>query len=334
MGVKMDTGATSVTKNASTLIVSDVHAIMATIASVGKDITDSIVSLGVELIVIHVTKPKDAFLAKEGYCHECVPGQYGPMCEQSCPKMCNTCKNETNCVSCNGGFFGESCKKQCPDGCKSNTCRNKDGSCFTCKHGYFGKSCGSTCPESCQKLAEGGIFHTLMDNVTNVICIASIINAIRLREDVFKDAIKGTGIKHVTKSVIQNVYIAIKQMDLIETEKQNWSIAALGVGIAGGVVVLAAIVVVGLFFLRRRRVNLKIISKAHEKEPENVLEMYAKVNNGRTTRAENAKGDTDNYHSVTVIGMPNYQSPSTNWSGNERTPILTEDNLEIGKVAI
>ncbi|XP_052761962.1 receptor-type tyrosine-protein phosphatase T-like [Mya arenaria] len=118
---------------------------------------------------------------------------------------------------------------------------------------------------------------------------------------------------------------------VIETEagKQNWPIAALGVGIAGGVVVLAAIVVVGLFFLRRRRVNLKIKSKAHEKEPENLLEMYPKVNNGKTTRAKNPKGDTDNFHSVTVVGISNYQSPPTNRSGNKRTPILTEDNLEI-----
>ncbi|XP_052761959.1 uncharacterized protein LOC128204594 [Mya arenaria] len=93
--------------------------------------------------------------------------------------------------------------------------------------------------------------------------------------------------------------------------------------------VLAAIVVVGLFLIRRRRVNLRIESKAHEKEPEIFLEMYAKVNNGSTTREENPKRDTDNFHSVTVIRPPNYQSPPTNRFGNEKTPILTEDNLEI-----
>ncbi|XP_052763712.1 receptor-type tyrosine-protein phosphatase kappa-like [Mya arenaria] len=184
----------------------------------------------------------------------------------------------------------------------NNTCENSmcdiNGNCTNgCITNTFGKHCENTCDEHCTP------------NENKTICSEK------------------TGMCFYG---CQTEYKGRFCPQIIETEagKQNWPIAALGVGIAGGVVVLAAIVVVELFFLRRRRVNLKIKSKANEKEPENLLEMYPNMNNGRTTRAKNPKGDTDNFHSVTVIGIPNYQSPPTR-SGNERTPILTEDNLEI-----
>ncbi|WAR16688.1 TENX-like protein, partial [Mya arenaria] len=422
--------------------------------------------------------------SESGYCTECVSGKYGLMCEQRCPKMCNTCENETYCRSCNEGYFGESCKKSCPDGCRGNTCRKKDGSCFTCKPGYFGKNCGSKCPESCQVCdqydscseCKAGYSNTQKqctcrtdicvesegcNSCTNIsyyananeCCLCSIDNYVSCTKTIYNincktcrrgyflhlngqckkcnsqcinnecDPSSGRCLQgctlwywnqtcdkvcdpecvscnqtdglnsqcknntkygpfctmecnntcknsmcdingNCTNGCITNTFgkqcentcdehctpnenkticsektgmcfygcqTEYKGRIFIETEagKQNWPIAALGVGIAGGVVVLAAIVVVGLFFLRRRRVNLKIKSKANEKEPENLLEMYPNVNNGRTTRAKNPKGDTDNFHSVTVIGIPNSQSPPTNRSGNERTPILTEDNLEI-----
>ncbi|WAR16755.1 PTPRS-like protein, partial [Mya arenaria] len=232
------------------------------------------------------------------------------------------------------------------------------------------------------KLAERGIFHTIMDNAKPAIRNASTMNAIRLREDVFKDALTGSGIKPATNNTCENSMCDIngictngciantfgKQCEntcdeyctqngnkTICSEKTGMFFTAAKPNTRGDFVlkllkqkrktklfnsstwcwycrrslVLAAIVVVGLFLIRRRRVNLRIESKAHEKEPEIFLEMYAKVNNGSTTREENPKRDTDNFHSVTVIRPPNYQSPPTNRFGNEKTPILTEDNLEI-----
>ncbi|XP_052763723.1 receptor-type tyrosine-protein phosphatase S-like [Mya arenaria] len=118
---------------------------------------------------------------------------------------------------------------------------------------------------------------------------------------------------------------------VIETvaETQTSSTAALGGGIGVGVVALAAIVVVGLILLRRRRVNMSNRRKTPEKEPENLSALYATVNKRRASHVENANEDSDNSHSVTFIENPNYQSPQPKRSVKERTPIFSEDNLEI-----
>ncbi|WAR16664.1 PTPRS-like protein [Mya arenaria] len=227
----------------------------------------------------------------------CTHGYWNQTCDIRCDPECVSCDQaDGSCSKCKYNTkYGPSCKLECSNTCENSMCDiygNCTNGCITNK---FGKQCENTCDEHCTP------------NENKTICSEKTGMCFYGCQTEFR----GTFCPQVVFDT--------------EAGKQNWSIAALGVGIAGGVVVLAAIVVVGLFLLRRSRVNLRIISKAHGKEPENLLEMYAKVNNG----TENSKGDTDNSLSVTVIGMPTYQSPTTNRSGNERTPILTEDNLEI-----
>ncbi|WAR16666.1 hypothetical protein MAR_031260, partial [Mya arenaria] len=147
---------------------------------------------------------------------------------------------------------------QIPDECQG---------CGCCAYGNYRK-CDNNgyCNNGCQDgYWEWGIFHTKMDNVKPAVRNASTMNAIRLREDVFKDALKGTGIRHVTKSVIQNVYLAIKQMD-------------------------------------------------------------------RASQAEHANGVSDNLNSVIIIEYPNHQSQPTDRFCKKMTPLLTADDLEIGKI--
>ncbi|WAR16771.1 TENX-like protein, partial [Mya arenaria] len=252
------------------------------------------------------------------HCKICRKG-YFPHYNGQC-KTCNSQCVDSECDpssgrclhGCTQGYWNQTCDDECDPECLS--CDHADGLCSQCKNNTkYGPFCTMECNNTCENS-----MCDINGNCTNG-CITNT----------FGKHCENTCDEHCTPN--ENKTICSEKTGMfIETEagKQNWPIAALGVGIAGGVVVLAAIVVVELFFLRRRRVNLKIKSKANEKEPENLLEMYPNMNNGRTTRAKNPKGDTDNFHSVTVIGIPNYQSPPTR-SGNERTPILTEDNLEI-----
>ncbi|WAR16612.1 hypothetical protein MAR_031206, partial [Mya arenaria] len=115
-----------------------------------------------------------------------------------------------------------------------------------------------------------------------------------------------------------------------ETEKQtSSSTAALGGGIGVGVVSLAVIVVVGLILLRRRTVNMSNRNTTPEKEPENLSTLYATVKKRRASHRENANEDSDNFHCVTFIENPNYQSPPPKRPFKERTPIVSEENLEI-----
>ncbi|WAR16256.1 PTPRC-like protein, partial [Mya arenaria] len=173
-----------------------------------------------------------------------------------------------------------------------------------------------------------------MGSVSFAMHIVSKKSAIQRLEYVFKDALMDTGSQHVTESVIQNAYLAVRQMDRVhdartlqnmdltveanaatpvrtpiietEAETQTSSRAVFVGGFGGGAAALAAILVVGLILLRRRKVNLRNQRQTPETEPENLSALNETVKKARPSQADYANDDTDNLHSVTIIENTNY----------------------------
>ncbi|XP_052763406.1 uncharacterized protein LOC128205641 isoform X2 [Mya arenaria] len=226
----------------------------------------------------------------------CSYGYWNDNCDKECHTECLAC-NQANgsCLQCkNNTKYGPDCRLDCSTNCTNSMC----GISGNCTNGCISNMYGNQCENSCEGYCTPKDNKTLCSEKTGM-CLYGC----------------DTGFRGI---FCPNV-----------AENKTSSTAALGGGIGVGVVVVAVIVVVGLILLRRRRVNMSNRSKPPEKEPENLSALYATVNKRRASNGENANDDSDNSHSVTFVENPSYQSLPPKRSVKERTPIFSEDNLEI-----
>ncbi|XP_055887198.1 receptor-type tyrosine-protein phosphatase alpha-like isoform X1 [Biomphalaria glabrata] len=109
---------------------------------------------------------------------ECVPGNWGLYCNQTCPEECSTlCQQDTgNCLSCLGhndppmcntvcapGTYGINCQQNCSNNCYNNSCDIVTGECnsgcngysdppectIECDRNHWGLNCQQNCSENC-----------------------------------------------------------------------------------------------------------------------------------------------------------------------------------------
>ncbi|WAR16838.1 PTPRS-like protein [Mya arenaria] len=282
-------------------------------------------------------------------CTSCLDGRFGNKCQYLCKENCvhgiclsakascqcnikcieNKCDSSTGrCLQgCINGYWNQTCDRKCEPECLS--CNQADGSCSKCKSSTrYGPGCRQECSNTCKR-SECGIYGTCTNG-----CVANTFgNRCEHTCEVYcKPKGNNTLCSENTGMCLYGCKTGYSGMICPqEADKQTSSNASLGLGIGGGVVVLSVIVIVGLFFNQRRRVNLRNRSETPVREPANLSVFYATVSKGRASQVGYANGDTNNLHFVNNVENHTYQSPPPRRFVKERTPIISEENLEIDK---
>ncbi|WAR16704.1 PTN3-like protein [Mya arenaria] len=280
-------------------------------------------------------------------CTSCSDGRFGNKCQYLCKENCvhgiclsakascqcnikcvgNKCDSSTGrCLQgCINGYWNQTCDRKCEPECLS--CNQADGSCSKCKSSTrYGPGCRQECSNTCKR-SECGIYGTCSNG-----CVANTFgNRCEHTCEVYcKPKDNNTLCSENTGMCLYGCKTGYSgRFCPQEADKQTSSTASLGLGIGGGVVVLSVIVIVGLFFILRRRVNLRNRSETPVREPENLSVFYATVSKGRASQVGYANGDTNNLHFVNNVENHTYQTPPPRRFVKERTPIISEENLEI-----
>ncbi|KAJ8316207.1 hypothetical protein KUTeg_006221, partial [Tegillarca granosa] len=110
---------------------------------------------GSELMCNHTCDPNCKTCDKSnGTCKDCVPGTYGNLCEQNCPKGCKNanCSRGGICYEdCVKGYYGETCDKICSENCSAEGCDKHYSYCKECKMGLYGLLCSEQCSSRCNR---------------------------------------------------------------------------------------------------------------------------------------------------------------------------------------
>ncbi|XP_021354865.1 scavenger receptor class F member 1-like [Mizuhopecten yessoensis] len=226
------------------------------------------------------TKCKDSMCEDDGYCFECFPGKYGYYCNSDCSTNCkdSICEKDTGyCSACDPGIYGNSCNQKCSSNCKDNTCVQGNGFCKGCENGFFGPECNPcstgcanpTCNKSfgnCSRCNAG--FHgnkcdqSCPANCKDQLCIQNSGDCTGCKDGYFTDHCDRSCPSSCTTDVcdlITGYCLAPAQ----PTQPGSFNIAAAGIGITSGLVILALVVLVIILVRRLSRYKRDNMNSTH-----------------------------------------------------------------------